>query len=262
LKVTLLGVGGSAGVPHIGGADGFGDWGACDRAEPRNRRTRSSIVIEQSEQRILVDTSPDMRTQLLSCGVGRVDAIVFTHAHADHILGFDDVRLLNRSRGTSIPAYATARTLSELEARFAYAFKPWTPPYFFRPVMVPNPIEAGETASIAGMAVRTFVQDHHFMPTLGMRVGGFGYSTDAVTLDDAAFEALAGIDTWVVDCFQRQPHRTHAWLSRTLEWIRRVKPRRAVLTHMGNDMDYGWLTERLPPGVEVGVDGLIIEVAD
>ena len=261
LRVTLLGVGGSAGVPHIGGADGRGDWGACDAAEPRNRRTRSSIVIEQQGQRVLVDTSPDMRTQLLACEVGRVDAILFTHAHADHILGLDDVRLLNRSRGTPIEAFATPRTLAELENRFDYAFKPWTPPFFFRPVLNPHPVEPGETVDVAGLSVKLFHQDHHFMPTLGLRVGGFGYSTDVVALDDAAFEALAGIDTWVVGCFQRQPHRTHAWLARVLEWVARVKPRRAVLTHMGNDMDWGWLARRLPAGVEPGYDGMVLDVA-
>ena len=260
MRVTLLGVGGSAGVPHIGGADGRGDWGACDAAEPRNRRTRSSIVIEQCGQRLLVDTSPDMRAQLLGCGIGMVDAIVFTHAHADHILGLDDVRLLNRSRGTPIDAFATARTFTDLEARFDYAFKPWTPPWFYRPVLLAHPVEAGDHAQMAGMAVRVFEQDHHFMPTLGLRVGGFGYSTDAVTLDGAAFAALEGIDTWVVGCFQRQPHRTHAWLARVLEWVPRLQPRRTVLTHMGNDMDWGWLSNRLPTGVEAGHDGMVLDV--
>ena len=262
MRVTLLGVGGSAGVPHIGGADGRGDWGACDAREPRNRRTRSSIVVEQQGQRILVDTSPDMRTQLLTCEIGRVDAILFTHAHADHILGLDDVRLLNRSRGTPIDAYATERTLADLENRFDYAFKPWTPPYFFRPVLVPHAIEPGQTVEIAGMSVGVFHQDHHFMPTLGLRLGAFGYSTDVVTLDEAAFAALEGVETWVVDCFQRQPHRTHVWLARVLEWVARLRPRRAILTHMGNDMDWDWLVRRLPANVEPGYDGMVLDIAD
>jgi len=258
-RVIVLGCGGSAGVPHLGGADGFGDWGACDPAEARNRRTRSSIVIEGPEGRLLVDTGPDMRTQMLACGVGQVEAVLFTHAHADHIMGLDDVRLLNRVVGRPLDAYATARTLQEVEARFDYAFRPWQPPWFFRPVLVPHAIEAGDTVEVGGMAVRSFAQDHGFMPTLGLRVGGFGYSTDAVRLDEAAFEALAGVDTWLVGCFQRAPHRTHANLAQVLSWAERVGARRTVLTHMGQDMDWGWLKQRLPAGVEPGVDGMILE---
>ena len=199
LRVTILGCGGSAGVPQLGGADGRGDWGACDPGEARNRRTRSSIVIEGGcGERLLVDTSPDMRQQLLDCAVPRVDAILFTHAHADHVLGIDDVRILNRIIGRPLDAYATERTLKELDKRFDYAFQPWTPPYFFRPALVPQQIAAGDTVETAGMSVRLFEQDHGFLPTLGLRVGGFGYSTDVAVLDDAAFEALAGVDTWVV----------------------------------------------------------------
>ena len=127
MKVTLLGTGGSAGVPMIGGADGSGDWGDCDPMEPRNRRTRSSIVIESQNQRLLVDTSPDMRSQLLDCRIPGVDAILFTHAHADHITGLDDVRILNRIANRPLPAFATAETLTELTRRFGYAFRPWDP---------------------------------------------------------------------------------------------------------------------------------------
>jgi phosphoribosyl 1,2-cyclic phosphate phosphodiesterase len=136
MKVTLLGTGASAGVPMIGGADGSGDWGDCDPAEPRNRRTRSSIIVETSDnQRLLVDTSPDMRGQLLDCRIPGVDAILFTHAHADHITGIDDVRILNRIANRPLPAYASEVTLAEITRRFGYAFKPWQPPHFYRPVL-------------------------------------------------------------------------------------------------------------------------------
>ena len=261
LRVTILGCGGSAGVPQLGGADGRGDWGACDPNEPRNRRTRSSIIIEApGGERLLVDTSPDMRQQLLDCAVPGVDAILFTHAHADHVLGIDDVRILNRIAGRPLDAYATERTLKELDKRFDYAFQPWTPPYFFRPVLVPRQVAAGETVDTAGLNVRLFEQDHGFQPTLGLRVGGFGYSTDVAVLDDAAFEALAGVDTWIVDCFQRQAHKTHANLEQVLAWTDRLQPRRVVLTHMGYDVDWAWLTAKLPPNVQPAHDGLVLEV--
>lgn len=258
----MLGCGGSAGVPQIGGADGRGDWGACDPAEPRNRRTRSSIVIAGPGGRLLVDASPDMRQQLLACGVASVDAVLFTHAHADHVLGIDDIRILNRVVGRPLDAYATGRTLAELDRRFDYAFKPWQKPHFFRPVLVPHAVQFGDVVEVAGMHVRVFEQDHGFLPSLGLRVGGFGYSTDVVTLNEAALAFLEGVDTWVVDCFQRQAHTTHANLDQVIAWSERVKPRRVVLTHMGYDVDWGWLQKRLPPGFEPGYDGLVLDVAD
>ena len=261
-KVTMLGCGGSAGVPQIGGPDGRGDWGACDPAEPRNRRTRSSIVIEQGGQRLLVDASPDLREQLLACGVRAVDAILFTHAHADHVLGIDDIRILNRVIGRPLDAYATARTMAELDRRFDYAFKPWQQPNFFRPVLVPHVVEAGQTIEAACVPVRLFEQDHGFLPTLGLRVGGFGYSTDVVKLDEAALLALEGVDTWIVDCFQRQAHTTHANLDQVVAWAARIRPRRVVLTHMGFDIDWAWLERTLPPGFEPGRDGLVLEIPD
>ncbi len=260
--VTMLGCGGSAGVPQIGGADGRGDWGACDPAEPRNQRTRSSIVIAQGGKRLLIDASPDMRTQLLACAVPSIDAIMFTHAHADHVLGIDDIRILNRVAGRPLDAFATEATMSELHRRFDYAFRPWQPPHFFRPALVPHVVQFGDTVEAAGMHVRVFEQSHGFIPTLGLRVGGFGYSTDVVALDDAALAVLEGIDTWVVDCFQRQAHTTHANVDQVIAWAKRLKPRRVVLTHMGYDVDWAWMVRRLPAGFEPGHDGLVLEVPD
>jgi phosphoribosyl 1,2-cyclic phosphate phosphodiesterase len=264
MRVTLLGTGASAGVPMIGGAGGTGDWGACDPLEPRNRRTRASIVVQAKPDgpRLLVDTGPDLREQLLACAVPRIDAILYTHAHADHITGLDDVRILNRICGHPLDAFATHATLAELTLRFPYAFRPWDPPGFYRPVLSGRPVTAGDVLDIAGLAVRLFDQCHGRVSTLGLRIGGFGYSTDVVALDDPAFAALDGIDTWVVDCFQRhQPHSTHAHLDLVLSWIARLRPRRTVLTHMGTEMDWAWLSANLPAGVEAGFDGMVLDIS-
>ncbi len=261
--VTLLGTGGSAGVPTLGGADGRGDWGACDPAQPRNRRTRSSALIEHAGTRLLVDASPDLREQVLACGVTRVDAVLFTHAHADHIAGIDDLRGLNRALGGALPSFGTPATLAELQRRFDYAFAPWDGGSYIRPILQPRPVAPGDTLCVGALRATVFEQDHGFIPTLGLRVGGLAYCTDVVTLDAAALAVLAGIDTFVVDCFQRAPgHRTHAWLGRVLEWVAALRPRRTVLTHMGSDVDWGWMGAHLPPGVEAGYDGMVLHAND
>jgi phosphoribosyl 1,2-cyclic phosphate phosphodiesterase len=261
LKVTLLGVGASAGVPMIGGADGSGDWGDCDPTEPRNFRSRSSIVVESHNQRLLVDTSPDMRSQLLASRVPGVDAILFTHSHADHITGLDDVRILNRIAARPLTAYATQQSLDELGQRFGYAFRPWKPPGFYRPVLVGEVVAPCQTIEAAGMTVRLFNQNHGRVDTLGLRIGGFGYSTDVVRLDEDALATLEGVDTWVVGCFLRKgTHPTHANLATVLGWVERLKPRRTVLTHMGTEMDWGWMQAHLPRGVEAGYDGMELSV--
>lgn len=262
LEVTLLGTGGSAGVPQIGGVDGHGDWGACNPAEPKNRRTRASIVVRRDTgPRLLVDTSPDMRHQLLSCGIPSVDAILFTHAHADHITGLDDVRILNRLIGRPIEAFATPETLGELQSRFGYAFKPWSGNGFYRPALVGCPVQPATEIEAAGMPVQLFHQNHGMTSSLGMRIGDFAYSTDVVDLPELAMQCLSGVDTWVVDCFlSHGRHNAHANLKIAVGWAMRLKPRRTILTHMGTDMDWAWLKANLPDGIEPGFDGQILEI--
>jgi len=263
LKVIVLGCGGSAGVPMIGGADGHGDWGECDPTEKRNRRTRSSIVVQgEGNRRFLVDTSPDMRTQLIDHGIASVDAILFTHSHADHILGLDDVRILNRIIGRPMPVRADAHTISELQRRFDYAFLPWRPPGFIRPVLELEAVKSGDRITLAGMEIQVFDQDHGFSTTLGFRLGRFAYCTDVVDLDADAWAILEGVDTWMVDCFQRGPHRTHAWLALVTEWAAKLGARRTILTHMGNDMDWGWMMRNLPRGLEPAYDGMEITIPE
>lgn len=260
LRVTILGCGGSAGVPHIGGPDGSGDWGACNPAQPRNQRTRSSILLQWDGFTLLVDTSPDMRAQLLASRVAKIDAVFYTHPHADHIAGIDDVRLLNRIAGSPLPAYATEATLHYLKARYDYAFRPHAGNFFFRPVLDPVEIRADGSVEIHGREFRIFEQDHEVMKTVGFRTGNFAYSTDVVRVKEPVFDLLAGIDTWILAAFQRAPHPTHLNVDGAVEWSRRVGPRRTVLTHMGNDLDWDWLKKRLPAGIEPAHDGLVIEV--
>ncbi len=255
MRVTVLGCGPSAGVPLIGN-----DWGECDPTNPRNRRRRASILVQQGDAQILVDASPDMRMQLLDAGVARLDAILFTHAHADHCHGVDEVRALNRAMGQAVPIYASAQTLAELKQRFAYIFRPSDPAagaVFYKPALIPSVIEG--PFEVGGVRVAPFTQNHGFITSLGFRFGTFAYSTDFLALDETAFATLEGIETWIVDCYRRTPHPTHTHLARTLEYIARVKPRRAILTHMDVQLDYETLYRELPAGVEPGYDGMVIE---
>ncbi|AQS87044.1 metal-dependent hydrolase PhnP [Neoasaia chiangmaiensis NBRC 101099] len=261
MKVTVLGCGGSSGVPMIGGADGSGIWGACDPGEPRNQRTRSSIVMESDiGQRLLVDTGPDLRTQLLTQRIGAVHGVIYTHEHSDHVAGLDELRAINRMIDAPLPLYATRTVLSELESRFAYAFRPWSGTGFYRPVLDVHPVEAGENVPVAGMELSLFDQRHGRIASLGLRCGAFAYSTDVEYMTDDVLDGLKGLDTWVVGCFQYEPHVAHAWLSLVLEWHARIRPRRTVLTHMGPDMDYESLRRNLPEGVEPAFDGMILEI--
>ena len=192
----------------------------------------------------------------------RIDAILYTHAHADHITGLDDVRILNRICGHPMDAFATEATLEELTRRFAYAFRPWEPPGFYRPVLVGRPVGPGDTVETAGLPVRLFAQDHGYSDTLGLRIGGFGYSTDVVSLDERGLRGARRHRHLGGRLFPAHVrHTTHAHLDVVLAWVARLKPRRTVLTHMGIDMDWAWLRANLPPGIEAGFDGMVLNLA-
>jgi phosphoribosyl 1,2-cyclic phosphate phosphodiesterase len=256
MKVTILGCGASTGVPTIGP-----DWGRCDPADPRNRRRRASVLVEVGPVAILIDTSPDLREQLIDARVRRLDAVVMTHAHADHLHGIDDLRSLNRLMGQAIPLWADATTLSEIRHRFGYVLDPVSEPgRYYKPTLLPREISG--PFAVEGIPIVPFAQDHGFSTTLGFRIGPMAYSTDVTTLDAAAFAAIAGVELWIVDCLRRAPHPTHSHLGQTLAWIARVRARRAVLTHMDQSLDYLELDAELPAGVEPGQDGLVIELPD
>lgn len=256
MRVTILGCGGSSGVPLIGNV-----WGDCDPAEPRNRRRRVSILVQDGDTQILVDASPDLREQFLAADIKRLTGVILTHAHADHLHGLDDLRSINFLMQAPLPLYATPDTLDEVRRRFGYALEPLAHPgEFYRPALTAVEI-AAPTVTIGGIEVRCFDQDHGVGGrTLGLRFGKLAYTTDAVRLPPAAFDVLRGIDTWIVDCLRFTPHPTHAHFDQVLEWVARVRPRRAILTHMSHQMDYRTAIARCPPGMEPAYDGMVLEI--
>jgi phosphoribosyl 1,2-cyclic phosphate phosphodiesterase len=255
MRVTLLGSGSSGGVPLING-----EWGACNPKEPRNRRRRASVLVEEGGKTLLIDTSPDLRLQMLDAGVSRLDAVLYTHDHADHTHGLDDLRAFAFRQG-AIPAYMNAETHDSLSSRFSYAFKSKNNSDGLYLAILDDRKIALEPFEIEGLKITPFAQDHGFgQTTLGFRIGDFGYSTDVVDLSDEAFEVLAGVRLWFVDCLQEKPHGTHSHREKTFEWIERLKPDHAVLMHLNHHQDYQSLKDLCPQGVEPGYDGLAFDL--
>ena len=250
MKLRILGCGTSSGVPRIGN-----DWGSCDPEEPRNRRRRVSILVEAGDTRILVDTAPDLREQLIDAGIGTVDAIIWTHEHADHTHGIDDLRQLFHNGARPVPGYAGARTLRSLQRRFDYVFEgKWGYPASAELHLLDG------SAQIDAIAVRAVEQPHGAITSTGLRFDAngksIGYSTDFKEMTDDMAALFEGVDVWVVDALRAAPHPTHSHLAQTLSYFERVKPGRAILTHMDNSMDYRSLLRELPPHVEPGYDGM------
>jgi phosphoribosyl 1,2-cyclic phosphate phosphodiesterase len=258
MKITILGCGSSGGVPLIGC-----QCDVCLSSNPRNRRSRASIVIQAEGKTLLVDTSPDLRMQALATGLKHLDAVIYTHAHADHTHGIDDIRSFNFHANRATPCYADADTFNELKQRFSYVFKPPIPEYgWFRPCMEAHLLPEGEhfRASVEGVDCQFFRQHHGSVHSLGIRIGNFAYSTDVKSFPESSLPYLEGLELWIVDCLRYQPVPTHSHLELTLEWIHRFKPKRAILTHMGHEMDYDTLAAQLPKGVEPAYDGMVIQL--
>jgi phosphoribosyl 1,2-cyclic phosphate phosphodiesterase len=272
-RVTILGCGSSGGVPRFGGTDGSGEWGACDPQEPKNLRTRCSILVERAHPElgfehgavtsVLVDTSPDMRTQLLAARCSHLDAVLFTHDHADQCHGIDDLRVFALQMRRRIPVYIDDATAGVLLKRFDYCFEQ-KPGSFYAPILEKIDMPTcGKPFSIGGPAgpipAEAFLQFHGGVNSLGFRFGNIAYSSDVVAMPEESFEALAGVETWIVDALQYKPHKTHAHLDLALEWIARIKPKRAILTNLHVHMDYQTLKRELPLGVEPAYDGMRID---
>ncbi len=252
MRLRILGCGTSSGVPRIGN-----DWGDCDPSDARNRRSRASIIVESATTRLLIDTSPDMRQQLLDADLLHIDAILWTHDHADHCHGIDDVRQLFHARRAPVPGYGFAETMAQLKLRFGYAFfgRDGYPPTIEDHEMAPDMM-------IGDIRVRTVVQPHGSIYSAGFRFDhdgkSIGYSTDFHEVTSDMIEIFSAVDIWVVDALRDRPHPTHTHLALTLDAVAQARPGRAILTHMDQSMDYARLSARLPPGVEPGYDGLEI----
>jgi phosphoribosyl 1,2-cyclic phosphate phosphodiesterase len=258
LKFTILGCGSSGGVPR----PALG-WGACDPTNPKNRRRRTSLLVErrsgQGVTRVLVDTSPDLREQLLDAEVDWLDGVLYSHEHADHTHGIDDLRALFMKQRQRIDVYLDESTAKMMHTRFGYCFE--SPPGSeYPPIVKERRITAGEPITVAGqggaITALPVLQSHGDIPSLGFRFGNLGYSCDLSGLPAASAVAFANLEVWIVDALRYRPHPSHFSLADALSWIERLKPRRAILTDLHADLDYAVLRAELPPNVEPAFDGM------
>ena len=255
MKLLMLGAGTSTGVPRIGN-----DWGSCDPAEPRNRRSRVSIIVESAEgTRLLVDTSTDLRNQLLANDIDRVDAVFWTHDHADHCHGIDDLRPMRYGRSGPLPGFAADETVRRLRQRFGYVFAGQEGYY-----TIVNLDTLDRLRMFGGIAVNFCQMPHGPAQSTAFRFESegksIGYATDFSAITREMVELFDGLDLLVTDCLRREPHPTHAHLGMALELIEATRTQRAVLTHLDKSMDYATLSNEVPPHVVVGFDGLELEV--
>ncbi len=262
MALTILGCGSSGGVPRIGG-----DWGTCDPGNAKNRRRRCSVMIEQvgreGTTRILIDTSPDLREQMLSENVSAIDGVLYTHEHADHTHGIDELRAFFLRQRMRIPIWADAPTMAMLKNRFAYCFRsPAGSEY--PPTLLPLDLEAGRQIDVNGaggtISATPFLIHHGNIDALGFRIGNVAYTPDLNGIPDNSAPYLENLDIWIVDALKRTPHPSHFCLSETLGEIAGFKPRRAVLTNMHVDLDYDTLKRELPSGIEPAYDGLKLPI--
>ncbi|MEM8980749.1 MAG: MBL fold metallo-hydrolase [Pseudomonadota bacterium] len=253
---TILGCGSSGGVPRLGG-----HWGACDPNEPKNVRRRCSLLIEQNSTegttRILIDTGPDLRAQLLDAGVGALDAVVYTHSHADHVHGLDDLRQIVYNMRARLPVWADVPTQNDLLSRFGYAFVQ-PPGSAYPPILDLNTIYGPLEISGAGgtITLDPLEVEHGRIDALGFRIGDLAYIPDVSDMSDDMFAKLEGLSCWILDALRIEPHPTHLHLAKSLEWIERVAPKEAILTNMHLDLDYAWVASETPEHVRPAFDGL------
>jgi phosphoribosyl 1,2-cyclic phosphate phosphodiesterase len=254
-RIIILGCGSSAGVPVIGCK-----CAVCLSEDSKNYRGRSSILIEDKDTRIVVDTGYDFRMQMLREKIDRIDAVIYSHAHADHINGLDDIRAFNYILDRPMNVYGAEETLREVETRFEYVFKPHAAgQQWYVASLVPNIVGYGQEFSIGSIAIKTFRQVHGKMMVLGMIINGLAaYSTDLNALPEESIEALYGIETWIVNCLGYVPYPSHAHLDLVLSWVEKIKPGRVVLTNMGHMIDYHEIMSKLPNNIVAAYDGMII----
>jgi phosphoribosyl 1,2-cyclic phosphate phosphodiesterase len=256
LEVVILGCGSSGGVPR-----GDGDWGDCDPDEPKNHRTRCSLLVRRrgpdGATSVLIDTSPDLRAQMLAAGVRHIDAVLYTHDHADQTHGVDDLRVFALHARRRIPAWMDPATRQTLTGRFPYIFKNQEgyPAILDARAIPPHGQEWAIDGAGGAIPVVTFDQAHGPIRSVGYRIGPMAYSSDVSDLDEAAIEAVRGCDLWIVDALRWTPHPTHAHVDKTLDWIARAGAKRAVLTNLHLDLDYNAMKAAVPADVDVAFDG-------
>lgn len=262
LRFTILGCGSSGGVPRLG-LDAP-DWGACDSSNPKNRRRRCSLLVErisaQGITRVLIDTSPDLHMQLVDANIGTLDGVVYTHEHADHVHGIDDLRQVVFNTKCRLPVWADPKTARNLLSRFSYVFVQGEGSNY-PPILEMNEMTGPVRINGAGGMVTLvpFACKHGESDALGFRIGDVAYLPDAVMIPEAHWPTLRGLKVWIVDALRRKPHPSHAHLALTLEWIARARPHMAVLTNMHNDLDYAALEHELPPHIRPAFDGMVLE---
>ncbi len=252
MRLTILGCGTSVGVPAVGCR-----CATCLSSDPKNRRLRASAWLEAGNASLLIDTSPDLRQQALARDIPRVDGVLYTHAHADHTLGLDDLRIYNFRQKRAVPVYGSARTIADLKKTFWYVVEredyPGSKPGIEFLVREPAPFEA------AGVTVTPIPLFQHTLPIWGFRVGNLCYITDCSVVPEESWKLLEGLAVLVVNALRPDPHPTHFSVDQALEFVARVKPERAVFTHMNHELEYHALKKQLPPGIEPAYDGMRIE---
>lgn len=258
LRFTILGCGSSGGVPRLGG-----HWGECDPENPKNTRRRCSLLIERIGEagttRVLIDTTPDLRSQMLDAGIGELSGVVYTHAHADHVHGIDDLRMIVFNMRKRLPVWADGDTQNDLLSRFGYVFvQPEGSAY--PPILNLKTIDGDVTVHGDGgdITLTPFKVGHGAIDALGFRIGDLAYLPDVAEMYAPAWETLKGLDCWIVDALRRTPHPTHSHLAQTLEWIERAAPKRAVITNMHIDLDYEDVAKETPEHVTPAFDGMTI----
>lgn len=265
LRFTILGCGSSGGVPRLGG-----HWGDCNPTNPKNRRRRCSMLVErigaQGITRALIDTSPDMRSQLLDAGVGELDAVVYTHSHADHVHGLDDLRQITFNTRKRLDVWADSDTQEALLSRFGYAFvqpedSNYPPICTLRSIRGTAPMHPFDITGAGGpIPFQPFRVVHGNIDALGFRIGGLAYLPDVNEIPEPAWDVLQNLDIWVLDALRRTPHPTHAHLALALEWIARAQPKEGVLTNMHIDLDYETLSAETPEHIRPAFDGMVLEL--
>ena len=256
IEISILGCGSSSGVPAIGNF-----WGNCNPSNPRNRRLRSSILVKSKQTSLIIDATPDLRQQLLNANVKKLDAVLITHTHSDHINGVDDFRFLNVLMKKDINLYASKDTIHQIKQKFGYIFEELVSEangFYYKPCLKPNVVDGN--FKINDLSILAIKQNHGFSESTGFRINNFAYCTDVLDFKDSEFNKLKNLDLWIVDCLRFLPHKTHAHFDKVMNWIELLKPKKTILTHMNYEVDYDYILSLVPKNCFPAYDGMIVKV--